>query len=213
MEFLPNFQLMAHMRNGINGAFSGRVATVVGYTRYGRSYMRSVPKKSTKPPSEKQLLNRQAMSVVQAWLKRITPCVRIGFQNYSDKQHGFGSALSYIKLNALNEDLTLDPSRAMIAWGPLSPPLAAIVVNPESGVLEFNWEPEKNNRDRVMVLAYANGQDPIWDVCGAQRSEGKHALYYGDNLSGQQADLYMAFVSEERDECSNSVYMGTLVLL
>ncbi len=204
---------MARIRNGITGAFSGRVATVVGYTRYGRSYMRSAPKAITKPPSEKQVRNRKAMAVVQEWLKQITPCVRIGFQNYSDKQHGFGSALSYIKLNALNEDLTLDPSRAMISWGPLAPALTPAANNLEKGILEFTWEPGENDRDRVMVLAYAGGEEPVWDVCGSKRLEGRHILQYHQPLSGKEADLYIGFVSEERDMCSNSVYLGKMELL
>lgn len=202
---------MARITNGITGAFSGRVASVVGYTRYGRTYMRGVPKHTTKPPSEKQILNRKAMAAVQAWLTNITPCVRIGFQNYSDKQHGFGSALSYLKLNALNEDLTLDPSRALISWGDLALPSAPAVSNPEKGIIDFRWEPGGDTTDRAMVLAYAGGEDRVWDVCGARRNEGKHILPY-ENISGKEVDLYIAFVSEERDRCSNSVYLGKIVL-
>ena len=203
---------MARITNGINGAFSGRVATVVGYTRFGQTYMRSIPKKPTKPPSEKQILNRKAMASVQAWLTNIIPCVRIGFQNYSTKQHGFGNALSYLKLNALDEDLTLNPSRALISWGDLTPPSAPTVSNPEKGVLEFAWEQGGNKHDRALVLAYGGGLNRAWDVCGARRLEGKHALSYED-MTGKDVDLYIGFVSEERDNCSNSVYLGKITLL
>ncbi len=203
---------MARINNGINGAFSGRVGTVVGYTRYGQTYMRSTPKKFTKPPSEKQILNRKAMAAVQEWLTYIKLCVRVGFQNYSSTQHGFGNAVSYLKLNALNEDLTIDPARAMISWGDLDLPSAPSVSNPEEGILEFTWEPGGRRRDRAMVLAYASGMDREWDLCGAQRAEGRHILRYG-NMTGKEVNLYIGFVSEERDRCSNSVYLGKITLL
>ena len=40
---------MARVIEGINGAFCGKVGTVVGYTRNGVGIMRSLPKKTAKP--------------------------------------------------------------------------------------------------------------------------------------------------------------------
>lgn len=200
---------MARIKNGITGAFSGKVGTVVGYTRYGQTYMRSIPKKITTEPSEAQLDNRKAMASVQIWLKAIKAYVRVGFQSYSEKQHGFGSALSYNKLNALRDDFTIDPARALISWGDLPEPLNAAVSNPEPGVLEFTWDPISKDTSHVLLLVYSSDKDPDGDLCGAKRSEGKHTLRC-ENTIGSEADIYLGFVSEDRDRCSNSVYLGKL---
>lgn len=202
---------MARIKNGITGAFSGKVGTVVGYTRYGQTYMRSVPKKITTEPTEAQLHNRKAMASVQNWLKAIKAYVRVGFQNYSVKQHGFGSALSYNKLNALREDLTIDPARALITWGDLPEPLNATVSNPEPGVLEFAWEPISSDASHVLLLAYASETDLDGELCGTKRKEGKHTLHC-ENTIGKEADIFLGFVSEERDRCSNSVYLGRMLV-
>ena len=110
---------MARLLNGIMGSIRGKVGPIVGYTWKGQCVIRSLPKKISKAPSQKQLDNRKKMAACQEWLMHITPFVRIGFKNYSAKQHGFGNALSYLKLNAMNEDLEVDPAKALISWGDL----------------------------------------------------------------------------------------------
>jgi hypothetical protein len=150
------------------------------------------------------------MTAAQAWLKFIKPFVRVGFKNYSRKQHGFGNALSYLKLNAIKEDFTVDPSRAMISWGDLPGPLEPGVSNPESGVLEFTWQPILDHEDdHAFILAYS--PDTLFDgsTCGARRDAGKHILKCGI-ISGEEVDVYLGFISEDRQKCSNSVYLGRI---
>ncbi|MEJ7691660.1 DUF6266 family protein, partial [Daejeonella sp.] len=200
-------KIMARLINGIMGAFRGKVGTVVGYTRNGEGIIRGLPRKISKEPTQKQLDNRKKMAACQEWLKLITPFVRIGFKNFSAKQHGFGSALSYLKLNAMTEDLEVDASKALISWGDLPLPVAAAVSNPKPGILEITWEAIQGDTDRAMVLAYDVKQDFKGEVCGERRSEGKQLLDCKD-LKGKELHVYLGFVSEERDRCSDSVYLG-----
>lgn len=203
---------MARVIEGINGAFRGKVGTVVGYTRNGVSIMRSLPRKSSKAPSQKQLDNRKKMSVAQVWLKYLVSYVRVGFKNYSQKQHGFGSALSYLKLYAIKEDFTVDPAKVLISRGELAEPLSPAVQNPEPGVLEFTWEPVLYNNDHAIVVAHKPDTNKHFgDVCGAKRSAGKHIQNY-EGLAGEEMHIYLGFVSEERDKCSNSIYLGKVTL-
>ncbi len=203
---------MARVIEGINGAFIGKVGTVVGYTRNGVGIIRSLPRKSSKAPSQKQLDNQRKMKVAQAWLKYLITYVRVGFKNYSQKQHAFGSALSYLKLNAINEDFTVDPAKMLISWGELAEPVSPAVSNPEPGVLEFNWEPVPQDKDHAIVVAHKPGTDiHFGDVSGAKRSAGKHIQEYA-GLKGVEVELYLGFVSEERDKCCNSVYLGKMKL-
>lgn len=198
---------MARINNGIMGGFSGKVGTVVGYTRLGQACMRSIPAKSLKEPSESQLLNRKAMKAAMEWLKPIKEFVRIGFKNYSPKQHGFGSAVSFTKQNALREDKTVDPSLAMISWGDLLQAEDVAVSNTRPGILEFTWNPEMGGTERALVLAYVDKEHISGDLCGSRKKDGLHVLVC-ENLIGKEADIYLGFVSEERDRCSNSVYLG-----
>lgn len=203
---------MARVIEGINGAFSGKVGTVVGYTRNGVGIMRSLPRKSSKAPTQKQLDNQQKMRVAQAWLKYLITYVRVGFKNYSQKQHAFGSALSYLKLNAIKEDFTVDPAKMLISWGELKQPESAAVSNPEPGILEFTWVPVRHDKDHAIVVAHHPGSDKHFgDVSGAKRSTGKHIQEY-KGLKGVEVEVYLGFVSEEREKCCNSVYLGRVKL-
>ncbi|HEY1010027.1 MAG TPA: DUF6266 family protein [Daejeonella sp.] len=203
---------MAVLINGINGPFRGKAGSVVGYVdRYGQGIIRGLPRIS-KARTQKQLDNQKRMKVAQQWLKPILPAVRIGFKNYSRKQHGFGSALSYLKLNAIREDFTVDPSRVLISWGDLPIPASPGVTQIEPGILEFTWEPVENNNDHVMVVAHSDDLNFSYaDLCGATRRVGKQTLKC-TTFGGHEADLYIAFITEERDRCSNSVYLGRMLI-
>lgn len=198
---------MARFNNGINGPFSGMVGSVVGYVRHGQAYMRSRPKKFSKPSTQLQLNNQQALKSAQAWLKPITPFVRVTFKNYNPRQHGFGNALSYMKLNALTEDFMVDPARVQVSWGDLPEPVLAAVSQEESGFLDFTWDKTGDNKDHVLLLAYTGGTDCVTELCGAKRSAGRETLDC-TFLRGKEAEIYIAFINESRDRCSNSVYLG-----
>jgi len=200
---------MARLVEGILGGFRGKVGPTVGYIRNGQAIIRSVPKLVKREPSEKQLKNRKAMAAAQNWLKNIKTVVRVTFKNYSKKQHGFGNALSYLKLHAINEDFTVDPSKVLISWGDLPVPVAPAVINSEPGVLEFTWEAENYNTDHVVILVY-RPTGSYAELCGAKRSVGKQRIEYIG--TGWVGELYMAFITEERDRCSNSVYLGSMIM-
>ncbi|MEJ7779565.1 MAG: DUF6266 family protein [Daejeonella sp.] len=202
---------MARVLNGINGAFSGMVGSVVGYVRNGQAYMRSRPKDFTKPPTQLQLDNQNALKSAQAWLKSITPFVRVSFKNYSQNQHGFGNALSYNKLNALRANLTLDPALALVSWGDLPVPVSPTVTVGEPGFLEFTWDTDGDRKDHVLLLAKHEGETCICELCGAKRSAGREILDC-TNIKGREADIYIAFINEDRSRCSNSVYLGKVMV-
>ena len=202
---------MARLINGIMGPFRGKVGPIVGYTWKGQGVIRSLPKKISKAPSQKQLDNRKKMAACQEWLTYITKYVRIGFKNYSAKQHGFGSALSYLKLNAMTEELEVDPAKALISWGDLPQPISPAVSSSEPGILEITWKAVPYDTDRAMVLAYDGKNVHSGEVCGARRSEGKEVLPCG-GMNGMEMHVYLGFVSEERDRCSMSVYLGPVVV-
>ena len=49
---------MAYMHNGLLGGFSGKIGYVVGYLMNGKQYVRSAPKKFTRPASPEQMIQR-----------------------------------------------------------------------------------------------------------------------------------------------------------
>lgn len=70
---------MATYKNGINGAFSGKVGSVVGATCRGITYFRSLPE-TTNAPTDKQINQRLKFALVMGWLQPLLNIINIGYQ-------------------------------------------------------------------------------------------------------------------------------------
>ncbi|WP_336734977.1 DUF6266 family protein [Chryseobacterium sp. VD8] len=60
---------MARITKGILGGFSGKVGTIVGANWRGQDIIRSIPKPSSKQPTNKQLLQQTRFSMVISFLQ------------------------------------------------------------------------------------------------------------------------------------------------
>ena len=93
---------MGTIKTGILGGFSGRVGTVVGATWNSVHYMRALATSVKNPRTDKQLSQRTKFAKTLAFLRAITPYVRIGYAGYAKKQTAFNAAMSYIMRKALS---------------------------------------------------------------------------------------------------------------
>ena len=111
---------MAIIKDGIHGAFSGKVGKVIGYVRRGQAIMRTQGER-TSPPTAKELLNREKFAASQKWLSPLTDFLRIGFKDYQPTYEGFVAAKSYNHKNALqcneNNEFFINPALALVSFG------------------------------------------------------------------------------------------------
>lgn len=60
-----------------------------------------------------------------------------------------------------------------------------------------------------MLLAYTISRENIvHDTAAAKRQAGTAELELRGDLSGQEVDIYIAFTSNDREQMSNSEYLG-----
>lgn len=62
---------MAEIKEGILGGVNGTVGTVVGFQWRGRNFLRSKPRKSNKPATDKQRKSRTKLSVVSTFASKL----------------------------------------------------------------------------------------------------------------------------------------------
>jgi len=208
---------MAVIKNGIMGGFKGTAGTVNGYNLMGQDVMRGTRGPRLKKATEKELANRARFGVSQAWLQPITDVVRIGFQWYKPKCHGFVGAKSFISKNALVEDdngFHVDPALACISHGPLDPGFGEIVTLGENFTIDLKWDYHVSAyNDRVIVVAYdIDNSCAIYDTSLAQRTMKKATLNIGEGFTGKQFHVYIGFVSEDRKQRSISKYLGVITM-
>ncbi|TCC97334.1 DUF6266 family protein, partial [Pedobacter psychroterrae] len=68
---------MAILKGGILGGFTGKIGDVIGYIRFGKSYIKMKSKKKKKKASDKQVEARKRMSVAVKFINTAKTFVAI----------------------------------------------------------------------------------------------------------------------------------------
>ena len=208
---------MAKIKGGVNGSFSGKVGGVVGSSWNGIDYIRSLPRQRSSPFTPNELRNQSNLKLVHEWLQPLLEVVRVGFKGYSPTNYGYNAAKSYVYKNALvkaEEGSYIDPSLVQLSYGDLgiSGDLSCELNGEQQ--LVFSWDSttgsNMGNRDQVMLVAY----DPEtgkynYTTSGGFRMSGSATLDLNGFPTGTY-HIYAAFVAENRERQSHSVYLGPL---
>ncbi|HTN19317.1 MAG TPA: DUF6266 family protein [Pelobium sp.] len=210
---------MAKYQSGIHGPFSGKVGTVVGASWKGIPYMRSIPKKRTGKVSDAEQANRKRFAIAQAWLKPLTPFLRVGFKSYRERLEGFVAAKSYLLKNAIEQDeglFWINPEKALVSYGQLEVPSDVETVFDEDN-LQFQWKASglnaSNARDQIMLMTYClEEKQAVYETHGAFRETGTAILALPANFKGKSILVYVAFVSADRESQSMSLFVGEMLV-
>lgn len=207
---------MATFKDGANGSFSGKVGTVVGYQWRGINVMRSLPKKSNKPRSEKQLANEMRMKLAMAFLSPMSGLIRAGYQQVTEglPMTPFNKALSYHKKHAIGgayPELYFDYSKAQISTGPLLPAESLAAEWTDEG-LAFSWDASSKDtlvQEQNTIIAVKLPAPHTWDVrtSGIQRGAGHYLFELPQALIGKEIHAYVAFNRILTGEMSDSRYV------
>ena len=211
---------MARVIDGVNGTVSGKVGNVVYYNSNGGTYVRSLPtkKRRKRPPTAKQAVYRTRFTVVQNWLKPLLPLIRVGFNGYALRQTSHNSAMSYNLQHALIENgdsFEVSPEAFAFSRGLLPKAEQAGMVQ-EGDSIRFYWQyndeiPSDNKLDRTILLLYRPVSDfANYRIYGNERWQLTDLLTIKEFRPGDIVHGYIAFISSENQEVSNSVYLGAL---
>jgi len=212
---------MGKISQGILGGFSGKVGNVIGGNWKGIDYMRVRPASVSNPQTEGQVDQRSKFSTVLGFLQPLRGFLKVGFRGYAIKMTEFNSAMSYNVKNAVigvYPDYVIDFESALISRGGLTGALNPTVNSPAVGQVQFNWvdnsiDGNARPTDRAMVLVYNPARnEAVYVTDGSARSIGNHTLTVPDQYSGDTVYAFIAFISEDRKEVSNSKYVGELIV-
>lgn len=205
---------MAKYLQGINGAFTGKVGTVVGCILNGTPYMRGKPRPRTGPIGEIEQRNRNKFATMHAWLKPLLVILRSGFKDASSNAPGYNAAKSYNLKHAMLDGVVV-PELIKLSVGtlPLSQDLS--VSYQQDDKLSFNWNPEflenSSRKDQIMVVAYhPESRTVVYELHGSFRGSGTQELKIIKEFLGRTIHVYAAFVAADRNSQSDSVYLGAI---
>ncbi len=212
---------MGKISQGILGGFSGKVGNVVGGNWKGIDYMRVRPASVANPQTNGQVGQRTRFSMALQFLQPLRGFLKVGFRNYAIKMTEFNSAMSYNVQNAVigrYPDFLIDYEAALISRGGLTGALNPTIGSTLPGSVQFNWadnsiDGNAKPNDRAMVLIYnPTRNEAVYVTDGSIRSSGTHILTVPNQYSGDTVHAFIAFISEDGKEVSNSRYVGTVVV-
>ena len=208
---------MAILKAGVNGPFSGKVGSIVGYELNGQTIIRSLPAIVKRPPSKLTIINRMRVKVVSQFLKYIKKPIAFGYKNIAPKGSRVGTfqlAQSYLLTNAIDYDAEsmpyVNPEKVLVFRGYITPPLL-INVERKEGKLHVEWNTDAANGCRavLVILAYVIEGFSALNEGGAISTAGKvvwdHSLFSSNN---EQVHIYVGFYDMLHDTFSDSVYGG-----
>lgn len=207
---------MATFNNGILGAFSGKVGTVVGVIQGDQYHMRSLPRRRKKYTAG-ELLNQAQFKMVQDHLQPIKELIKAGYKNYYTKRGGYRAAFAYTRKMAVVTDDAgsyIDPALFKISGGELAGAVDPTVSLENGNLLSFNWDisgvTQTAGADQMMVLVYdaANFRAVTRVFDGAFRHAGEMSLEIPTDFNGMEADVYIGFIAADRSAQSDSQYLG-----
>lgn len=209
---------MGKISQGILGGISGKVGNVVGGTWKGIDYIRIKPSNVANPRTEGQVNQRNKFTITLEYLQATKDFIKIGYKAFATKKTEFNAAMSYVLNNAvggISPNFTIDYSLALLSRGSLSSVLNGSTDLATAGQVTFNWDDNStdgnaNATDKAMVLVYnPSKKESISILDGAERTVGSQVVTIPNTYAGDNVRLFMAFVSADGSQVSNSVYLGS----
>lgn len=209
---------MGKISQGILGGVSGKVGNVIGGSWKSINYLRVKPSSVANPRTEGQVNQRTKFTLALEYLQPNKEFLKIGYKAFATKKSEFNAAMSYVLNNAVSgtaPNFTIDYSQALLSRGSLSTPLNPSMDLTTAGQVDFTWsdnssEGNANETDKAMLLVYnPSKKESVIITNGVARSIGSETVTIPTSYTGDTVEVFMAFVSVDGSQVSNSVYLGS----
>lgn len=213
---------MARITKGILGGFSGKVGTVVGANWRGQDIIRSTPKPSSRPPSDKQLLQQTKFKLVISFLQPVKNIQTKYFGSGSGSKSRINLAVSYTineAVQMVGDVAELVYNKVLITKGDLTG-FQNVTAAPQAGNgISLNWEDNSaqgnaDATDLANAVCYCEevGSFEIFESV-AERSVLTADLTLPAFYAGKEIHLWVFFNNAKETVACNSAYLGSLTLI
>ena len=212
---------MAKLPQGINGPFIGRIGNMVGYMLGDVNVIRNIGKTDGERTPD-QRANEQRLGLISSLSKIIEPFINFGFRSVAGprKQAPANHSVSINKEYAVKGTYPhqeTDFAKLIVAQGNVAPPKNA-QIEVADNQLKFSWEADleadgADKTDQIMLLAYLpKAKKAVILASGARRTSGQEILELPEFDTATTIETFIAFVSDDRMDASNSVYTGQVII-
>jgi hypothetical protein len=210
---------MARLKQGILGPISGSVGTVVGSSWKDIDYIRSKSSGHKGEPTQGQLDNQHKFAVVINFISTMNELLALTFAKYAVDMSESNAAFSYNFRNAItgiSPAYSIDYANALISRGDLANAtgVAATITNK---IIHFTWTDNSGlgmaaATDKAVLVAYCKNYNLTVYSIGAAVRSAKAATLDVSNFNGFPVETWIAFLSDDGINASNSIYTGELTV-
>ncbi|WBV61107.1 DUF6266 family protein [Chryseobacterium camelliae] len=213
---------MARITKGILGGFSGKVGTIVGANWRGQDIIRSTPKPSSRPPSDKQLLQQTKFKLVIGFLQPVKNIQAKYFGSGSGSKSRVNIAVSYTISEAvqMTGDIPeLIYSKVLMTKGDLAG-FQSVTATPQSGqVISLSWEDNSQqgnatSTDKANIICYCE-ELRTYEIFEsvAERSVTAANITLPPSYAGKEVQVWAFFHNAKETLACNSAYLGNLTVV
>lgn len=218
---------MGKLLKGINGPFSGKVGTAVGYMWNDIPVIRARPRKRRKPFSDMELNQQARFALMNQFLIPVKELLNTSFAHLAYRMSGFHKGFSYnVKAAILGTrpDLSIDYTKVLLSRGDLAKAESATATALSPHTLQFNWIDQSGTgnaraTDQVFVAVFCSENNSwIYRLKEATRSEQtvtfdlKKVLPDPSPFKGKLFQTYIGFLAADGKDASDSVYTGEVIM-
>lgn len=205
---------------GAFGGFQNQTGPLVGHWTNGQNVITAIPHPSQKPPSTGQLNAQAKFKTVVSFQRRLTPLIRVGYQNaHKEKQSAYNACFVDNYANAVTgiaPDYTIDYPEFVYSKGELSRAYSAEILTAVAATIQFSWLGTLATgiggpTDMATLVVYNPTKGQFVTLVGAAaRSALTYSLLVPGDFSGDECHCWISFVSADGKMASDSFYIGAL---
>jgi hypothetical protein len=209
---------MGRIRNGGNGAFSGKAGSFIGSSWRDINYIKGIPKLSNKPKTLKQLEQQAKFALAISFLLPVKRQLEIGYGHVKQgRATSYNMALKQILNDAIIGDypaFEINYPAVSFSHGPLSMPEAVSVV-PAPNSLVLSWDNSIISTsgfadDQLTVLVYSAASNSfVMGPPAVIRSSESTTIALPAHWVGNEVHIYMYYVSKQTQQVSPTYYAGS----
>ena len=213
---------MGKFIKGVLGGFSGKIGTVIGSNWNGIDYMRSLPRPSSKAPTDLQLIQRAKFGFANGFLGPLGSLINMGFKTQAVKKTGFNMAIAHFMTEALTgtyPDLEIDYTKVLFSKGPLEIVWNAVATSSVPGEIAVSWQDNTDMgtakaTDKVVIIVYNPTESKFVYKLenGPDRNAAMDTIAVPDSFSGDTVQIWIATMTPDKAVFSTSAHAGQIVV-
>jgi hypothetical protein len=211
---------MARMKHGPLGNISGKIGNVSFSTWKDTAIVKERPNRSNKPASQKQLEQRARMATGNQFMRTLKEVVTKCYRDFTVKMTGYNAAVRSLLKNALGGEYpnySIDYSLVQISRGEIKQLFKPAVSSAKADTITFTWTTasgvgKSRPGDKAVLVAYCEAiKVSAYTLDGPPRSAGTADLEM-PGFSGQTVHTWVAFISADGTDVSDSIYAGKVTI-